>query len=81
MSENDHTKILLALLRYKDASGRYALLNSFLSKFAKGRDKMIHYQRISDVSIRFNPRYDKEDKHGFIDGLVTFTAKGKRIAV
>lgn len=81
MSENDHTKMLLALLRFQDSNRRYPLLNSFLNAFAKGRDKMIHYQHPSNVCIRFNPRYDKDDKHSFIDGLVLFTAGGKRIAV
>lgn len=81
MSENDHTKMLLALLRFQDSNGRYPLLNSFLNTFAKGRDKMIHYQHFSDVNIRFNPRYDKDAKHSFIDGLVLFSAGGKRIAI
>ena len=81
MSENDHTKMFLALMRYRDASGRYALLNSFLNRFAKGRDKMIHYQNISDVNILFNPRYKNDTANSFIDGLITFTANGRRIAV
>ena len=81
MSENEHTKLLLALLRYQDSTGRYPVLNSFLNRFTKGRDKMIHYQNPSDVSIRFNPRYDKDDKHSFIDGLIMFSAQGKRIAI
>ena len=81
MSENDHTKLLLALLRYQDSIGRYPLLNSFLNRFTKGRDKMIHYQNPSDVIIRFNPRYDKDAKHSFIDGLIMFSVQGKRIAI
>ena len=81
MSENDHTKLLLALLRYQDSMGRYPLLNSFLNRFTKGRGKMIHYQNPTDVAIRFNPRYDKDAKHSFIDGLISFSAQGKRIAV
>ena len=81
MSENDHTKMFLALMRYRDASGRYALLNSFLNRFAKGRDKMIHYQNISDVNILFNPRYKNDTANSFIDGLITFTANNRRIAV
>ena len=81
MSENEHTKMFLALMRYRDASGRYALLNSFLNRFAKGRDKMIHYQNISDVNILFNPRYKNDTANSFIDGLITFTANNKRIAV
>lgn len=81
MSENDHTKMFLALMRYQNASGRYALLNSFLNRFAKGRDKMIHYQNISDVNILFNPRYKTDTTNSFIDGLITFTANGRRIAI
>ena len=81
MSENDHTKMFLALMRYRDASGRYALLNSFLNRFAKGRDKMIHYQNISDVNILFNPRYKNDTANSLIDGLITFTVNGRRIAV
>ena len=81
MSENDHTKMFLALMRYRDASGRYALLNSFLNRFAKGRDKMIHYQNISDVNILFNPRYKNDTVNSFIDGIITFTANNRRIAV
>ena len=81
MSENDHTKMFLALMRYQNASGRYALLNSFLNRFAKGRDKMIHYQNISDVNILFNPRYKTDTANSFIDGLITFTANGRRIAI
>ena len=42
---------------------------------------MIHYQNPSDVIIRFSPRYDKDAKHSFIDGLITFSAQGKRIAI
>ena len=81
MSENDHTKMFLALMRYRDASGRYALLNSFLNRFAKGRDKMIYYQNISDVNILFNLRYTNDTANSFIDGLITFTANSMRIAV
>ena len=81
MSENDHTKMFLALMRYQNASGRYALLNSFLNRFAKGRDKMIHYQNISDVNILFNPRYKTDKANSFIDGLIIFTANKKRIAI
>lgn len=81
MSENDHTKMFLALMRYQNTSGKYALLNSFLNRFAKGRDKMIHYQNISDVNILFNPRYKTDKANSFIDGLITFTANGRRIAI
>lgn len=81
MSENDHTKMFLALMRYQNVSGKYALLNSFLNRFAKGRNKMIHYQNISDVNILFNPRYKTDTANSFIDGLITFTANGRRIAI
>lgn len=78
MNENDHTKLLLALLRYKDVYGGCPVLYSFLTRFAKGRDKMIHYKRPAEVDILFSPRFDKDS---FIDGLITFCVGEKRIAV
>ena len=81
MNENDHTKLLLALLRYQGLDGRPALLTSFLDRFAKGRGGMIHYKSPKDVCIRFNPRFEDDAKYGFMDGLITFTANAKHIAV
>lgn len=73
MNENDHTKMLLAILNYCDVHGQYPVLTSFLERFTKGRDKMIHYKRPQDVKIRFGKEY--------IDGLITFTAIGNKYAV
>lgn len=75
MSENDHTKLLLAMLSYYDATGNYPILYSFLSNFTKGRDKMAHYKHLKDVEIKFSQKCDKDG--GFIDGLITFTANNK----
>lgn len=70
MSENDHTKLLLAILRYYNGNS-YPILHSFLTRFAKGRGKMIHYKRPENVEIKFN--------NGFIDGLITFTINADTI--
>lgn len=64
MNENNHTKLLLALLKYQSDS-RYPVLTSFLKAFTKGRGRMIHYERPTDVKIQFNRNY--------IDGLITFS--------
>ena len=78
MSENDHTKLLLAMLSYYDAAGNYPILYSFLSNFTKGRGKMVHYKHLKDVKIKFSQKCgNKEDNKGFIDGLITFTANNK----
>lgn len=79
MSENDHTKLLLAMLSYYDATGNYPILYSFLSNFTKGRDKMAHYKHLKDVKIKFSQKCDKDG--GFIDGWITFVAKNKKIAI
>ena len=73
LNENGHTKMLLSFLAYRDINGRYPVLQSFLSSFAKGRDKMIHYKRLSNVELQFCT--------DLIDGLITFEAGGKKHAV
>ena len=77
LNENGHTKMLLSFLAYRDINGRYPVLQSFLSSFAKGRDKMIHYKRPSNVELQFSPCLDTDH----IDGLITFEAGGKKHAV
>lgn len=79
MSENDHTKLLLAMLSYYDAAGNYPILYSFLSNFTKGRGKMAHYKHLENLEIKFSPKCD--ESNGFIDGWITFVAKNKKIAV
>ena len=77
LNENGHTKMLLSFLAYRDINGRYPVLQSFLSSFAKGRDKMIHYKRPSNVELQFSPCLDTDH----IDGLITFEAGSKKHAV
>lgn len=73
MSENDHTKLLVALFRYSDVKNHYPVLRSFLARFAKGRDKKIDFKWISDVEISFNKAFvDNHGKKSLIDGLVDF---------
>ena len=79
MSENDHTKLLLAMLSYYDAAGNYPILYSFLSNFTKGRGKMAHYKYLENLEIKFSPKCD--ESNGFIDGWITFVAKNKKIAI
>lgn len=79
MSENDHTKLLLAMLSYYDAAGNYPILYSFLSNFTKGRGKMAHYKHLENLEIKFSPKCD--ESNGFIDGFITFVAKNKKIAI
>ena len=77
LNENGYTKMLLSFLAYRDINGWYPVLQSFLFSFAKGRDKMIHYKRPSNVELQFSPCLDTD----LIDGLITFEAGGKKHAV
>lgn len=70
MSENDHTKLLVAILRYNDANGTYPVLRSFLSRFAKSPVRC-GFKEIKNVKVKFNHGCASEG--GFIDGLITFT--------
>ena len=78
LKENDHTKFLLALLKFTDINGNYSMLQSFLTRFTKGRGKMVHYKRPSNVSIQFGKKYDNDS---FLDGLILMEASNKRIAL
>lgn len=76
MSENDHTKLLLSLLRFNQSNG-YALIESFMKRFANVN---VNERNIikpdSHVEIYYNRKYvhntDKAGKAGnsFIDGLI-----------
>ena len=76
MSENDHTKLLLSLLRYKDSSGQYSVLRGFLRRFAKPR---VYYNGLREPKIQFNPCYPGDDKKSLIDGLIV--DRNKKFAV
>lgn len=79
MKENDHTKLLLSLLGYNNdnKANQYPLLYSFLCRFARGRDKMVHYKRPGNVEIRFSPKFSKD----FIDGLISFERDNRKFAI
>ena len=79
MNENDHTKLLLSLLRYQDQYGQMPVLYSFLKRFARGCGKMIS-KRPDKVEILFSPKYTDGKNNSFIDGLVVMTVGNSRIA-
>lgn len=74
MSENDHTKYLLSILRYHDADGNYPVLADFLSRFTDGKGSMNNYTNPKNVKIEFSHKTSsgKFNAQGFIDGLITF---------
>ena len=80
MNENDHTKLLLSLLRYKDAYGQYPVLRDFLYRFAQ--KKKIYYNNFEKLEIQFSPCYPNDDKRSLIDGLIIIEVnQNKRFAV
>lgn len=83
MSENDHTKILLALMRYKESNDSYPLIYSFLERFAKG---YVEEDKFQEIKIEFNASFPKVcvgnvEKDSLIDGLITFNSNGENKAV
>ena len=83
MSENDHTKILLALMRYKESNDSYPLIYSFLERFAKG---FIKEDKFNGIKIEFNASFSQVcvggvSKDSLIDGLITFNSNGENKAV
>ena len=83
MSENDHTKYLLSILRYQDAHGNYPVLADFLLRFTKGKGSMAHYAYPKNVEIEFNHKTSFGDinKQGFIDGLIRFEGGNKKVGI
>lgn len=79
MNENDHTKLLLSLLRYQDQYGQMPVLYSFLKRFARGCGKKIS-KRPDKVEIVFSPKFTDGKNNSFIDGLVVMTVGNSRIA-
>ncbi|MBR5813912.1 MAG: hypothetical protein IKY37_05620, partial [Bacteroidaceae bacterium] len=76
MSENDHSKILLALMRYKASGDSYPLIYSFLERFAKG---CIEKDEFNDTKIEFNASFSQGKD--LIDGLITFKHNGTPKAI
>ena len=73
MSENDHTKLLMAFLRYNDTSGGYPVLRSFLFRFT-GMD----LRDLNNVKVEFNHGCEGS---GYIDGYVTFICHDLKYAL
>lgn len=69
MSENDHTKLLLSLLRFKQGN-EYVLIKSFMKRFANE----IGISDNQQVEIYYNRKYVYYTKNAtgnsFIDGLI-----------
>ena len=69
MSENDHTKLLLSLLRFKQGN-EYVLIKSFMKRFANE----IEISDNQQVEIYYNRKYVYYTKNAtgnsFIDGLI-----------
>jgi hypothetical protein len=74
MSENDHTKYLLSILRYHDADGKYPVLADFLLRFTEEKGAAINCTCPKNVKIEFSHKTSsgKFNAQGFIDGLITF---------
>ena len=74
MSENDHTKYLLSILRYHDTDGKYPVLADFLLRFTEEKGAVINCTCPKNVKIEFSHKTSSGDfnKQGFIDGLITF---------
>ena len=74
MSENDHTKYLLSILRYHDALGNYPVLADFLLRFTEEKGAVINCTCPKNVKIEFSHKTSsgKFNAQGFIDGLITF---------
>ena len=83
MSENDHTKYLLSILRYHVAHGNYPVLVDFLLRFTKGKGSMAHYTCPKNVEIEFSHKTSSGEfnKQGFIDGLITFDGGNKKVGI
>ena len=74
MSENDHTKLLVAILRYNDAQGKCPVLRSFLFRLTG-----VDFENLENVKVKFNHGCVVES--GFIDGLITFTHDAQDYAI
>lgn len=66
LSENEHTKILLALLKTETENKSYKVLASFCKEL--GID--VDISNVEQKDFVFSKRYDDEDGLNFIDGLI-----------
>ena len=72
MSENDHTKYLLSILRYHDAHGNYPVLADFLLRFTKGKGSMAHYTCPKNVKIEFSHKTSSGEFNKLTEALIVF---------
>lgn len=71
MSENDHTKLLLSLLRFKQGK-EYALINSFMKRFANADIQITQNNLIDIYYNRKYVYYQNKTNNSFIDGLILY---------
>lgn len=83
MSENDHTKYLLSILRYHDTDGKYPVLADFLLRFTEEKGAVINCTCPKNVKIEFSHKTSSGDfnKQGFIDGLITFDDNNEKVGI
>lgn len=72
MSENDHTKLLVALLKCVGQDGEYPILRSFLTRFTR-----LQCDELNKVKATFNQTCG----NGYIDGYITFECNRAKYAV
>lgn len=71
MSENDHTKLLLSLLRFKQGE-EYALIKSFMKRFANPDIQITQNNLIDIYYNRKYVYYQNKTNNSFIDGLILY---------
>ena len=72
MSENDHTKLLVALLKCVGPDCDYPVLSSFLARFTG-----LQCDELKKVKATFNQACG----NGYIDGYITFESNGVKYAL
>ncbi len=77
MSENDHSKLLLSLLRF-ETNREFPILYSFLRRFAHGCGKKISI-RPTKVEVFYNKCFvdSQTNKKSFTDGLILMNVNGR----
>lgn len=74
MCENEHTKLLLSLLRFKQGE-KYALINSFMKRFANPDIQITQITQNNLIDIYYNRKYvyyQNKTNNSFIDGLILY---------
>ena len=71
MSENDHTKLLLSLLRFKQ-DNKYVLIESFMKRFVNPDFQITQNPPIDIYYNRKYVYYQDKTNNSFIDGLILY---------